>query len=312
MNGLDFYLDGDNMSSKKQEETQTETKVIDINKREDLSFLGDRFILLEIYGQNLGKRRDIIDDTIIIGRDESCDIVVIDPSVSRKHTKIFKESRMFFIEDLGSTNKTYVNDEVVIGSRRLENGDRVKMGNTIFKFISSKDMEAEYYDQLYQFSIRDGLTGLYNRKSFDDKLDSEFSRCKRYGHSMSLVMIDIDHFKPVNDTYGHLAGDAVLTNLSKLFGRYFRSVDFIARYGGEEFVIILPETPISGAVLTCERIRMAIANNEVHVNQHTLRVTISIGIAQYDSSMKTPESLLDAADKKLYEAKNNGRNRVES
>jgi two-component system, cell cycle response regulator len=300
------------MVNKKQEETLTETKVIDVSKRDDLSHLGDRFILLEIYGQNLGKRRDIIDDTIIIGRDENCHISVDDPSVSRKHLKIFKESRIFYIEDLGSTNKTYVNDEMVIGTKRLENGDRVKLGNTIFKFISSKDMEAEYYDQLYQFSIRDGLTGLYNRKSFDDKLESEFSRCKRYGHHMSLVMIDIDHFKPVNDTYGHLAGDAVLTNLAKLFGRYFRSVDFIARYGGEEFVIILPETPVSGAVLTCERIRMAVANNEVHVNQHTLRVTISIGIAEYNSDMSSAVALLDAADKKLYEAKNNGRNRVES
>jgi two-component system, cell cycle response regulator len=300
------------MSSKKQEDTQTETKVIDLTKREDLDFLGDRFILLEIYGQNLGKRRDIIDDTIVIGRDESCDIAVDDPSVSRKHMKIFKESKVFYIEDLGSTNKTYVNDEMVVGTRRLENGDRVKLGNTIFKFISSQDMEAEYYDQLYQFSIKDGLTGLYNRKSFDDKLDSEFSRCKRYGHSMSLVMIDIDHFKPVNDTYGHLAGDAVLTNLAKLFGRFFRSVDFIARYGGEEFVIILPETSLTGALLTCERIRMAVANNEVHVNQHTLKVTISIGIAEYSNDLKSPESLLDAADKKLYEAKNKGRNRVET
>ncbi len=312
MSGQGIYLDGDKMVSKKNEDTLTETKVLDISKRDDLSHLGDRFILLEIYGQNLGKRRDIIDDTIIIGRDESCHISVDDPSVSRRHLKIFKESRIFYIEDLGSTNKTYVNDEMVIGTKRLENGDRVKLGNTIFKFISSKDMEAEYYDQLYQFSIRDGLTGLYNRKSFDDKLESEFSRCKRYGHQMSLVMIDIDHFKPVNDTYGHLAGDAVLTNLAKLFGRYYRSVDFIARYGGEEFVVILPETPIAGAVLTCERIRMAVSNNEVHVNQHTIRVTISIGIAEYNSDMSSAEALLDAADKKLYEAKNNGRNRVES
>ncbi len=300
------------MVDKKQTETLTETKVIDTTKRDDLSFLGDRFILLEIYGQNLGKRRDIIDDCIVIGRDEECDISVDDPSVSRKHMKIFKESRMFFIEDLGSTNKTYVNDEMVTGARRLENGDRVKMGNTIFKFISSKDMEAEYYDQLYQFSIRDGLTGLYNRKSFDDKLESEFSRCKRYGHSMSLAMIDLDHFKQVNDTFGHLAGDAVLTNLAKLFGRYFRSVDFIARYGGEEFVVILPETPLTGAVLTCERIRMAVAKNEVYVNQHTIRITISAGIAEYSPEMKSPEDIIAAADIKLYEAKNNGRNRVES
>jgi len=299
------------MAGKKNEETQKATQIIDLSKREDLDFSGDRFILLEIYGANLGKRRDIDDDSIVIGRGENCNIIVNDPSVSRNHLRIFKKDKLFYAEDLGSTNRTYVNEDEISGIKKLENGDRVKIGNTIFKFISSHDMEAEYYDQLYQFSIRDGLTGLYNRKSFDDKLESEFSRCKRYGHSMSLVMIDIDHFKPVNDTVGHLAGDAVLTNLSKLFGRFFRSVDFIARYGGEEFVIILPETPLSGAVLTTERIRLAVAQNEVFVNQHTIRVTISAGVAEYKPETASATALIDAADKKLYEAKNNGRNRVE-
>jgi diguanylate cyclase (GGDEF)-like protein len=295
----------------RNEDTKQATQILDLSKRKDLDLTSDRFILLEIYGANLGKRRDIDDDSIVIGRGDECDITVDDPSVSRKHMRIFKEQKIFYAEDLGSTNKTHINDEEIHGSKRLENGDRVKIGNTIFKFIASKDMEAEYYDQLYQFSIRDGLTGLYNRKSFDDKLESEFTRSKRYGHSLSMVMIDIDFFKNVNDTYGHLAGDAVLTNLSKLFGRYFRSVDYIARYGGEEFAIILPETPINGAVLTTERIRMAVANNEVFVNQHKINVTISAGIAEYLPDMTKREQLIDAADKKLYEAKNNGRNRVD-
>jgi diguanylate cyclase (GGDEF)-like protein len=299
------------MASKKNEETQKATQIIDLSKREDLDFSGDRFILLEIYGANLGKRRDIDDDSIVIGRGDNANIIVNDPSVSRNHMRIFKKDKVFYAEDLGSTNRTYVNEDEIIGIKRLENGDRIKIGNTIFKFISSHDMEAEYYDQLYQFSIRDGLTGLYNRKSFDDKLDSEFTRSKRYGHSLSLVIIDIDYFKQVNDTYGHLAGDAVLTNISKLFGRFFRSVDFIARYGGEEFAIILPETPINGAVLTTERIRIALSQNEVYVNQHTITVTISAGIAEYKPELKSPTELIAAADKKLYEAKNNGRNRVE-
>jgi len=299
------------MADKKNEETQKATQIIDLSKREDLDFSGDRFILLEIYGANLGKRRDIDDDSIVIGRGENANIVVNDPSVSRNHMRIFKKNKIFYAEDLGSTNRTYVNEDEIEGIQRLENGDRIKIGNTIFKFISSHDMEAEYYDQLYQFSIKDGLTGLYNRKSFDDKLESEFSRCKRYGHSLSLVIIDIDHFKQINDTYGHLAGDAVLTNLSKLFGRYFRSVDFIARYGGEEFAIILPETPKNGAVLTTERIRMAVSQNEVFVNQHTISITISAGVAEYTPEIKTQLELIDAADKKLYEAKHNGRNKVE-
>lgn len=299
------------MAGKRNEETQKSTQIIDLTKRADLDFSGDRFILLEIYGANMGKRRDIDDDSIIIGRGDNCNIIVNDPSVSRNHMKIFKVDKVFYAEDLGSTNRTYVNEDEITGIQRLENGDRIKIGNTIFKFISSQDMEAEYYDQLYQFSIKDGLTGLYNRKSFDDKLESEFSRCKRYGHSLSLVMIDIDYFKNINDTYGHLAGDAVLTNLSKLFGKFFRSVDFIARYGGEEFAVILPETPINGALLTTERIRLAVSQNEVYINQHTIKITISSGIAEYNQSFASPTSLIEAADKKLYEAKTNGRNRVE-
>lgn len=299
------------MATKRNEETQKSTQIIDLTKRTDLDFSGDRFILLEIYGANMGKRRDIDDDSIVIGRGDDCTIIVNDPSVSRNHMKIFKVDKVFYAEDMGSTNKTYVNEDEISGIQRLENGDRIKIGNTIFKFISSQDMEAEYYDQLYQFSIRDGLTGLYNRKSFDDKLESEFSRCKRYGHNLSMVMFDIDHFKNINDTYGHLAGDAVLTNLAKLFGKFFRSVDFISRFGGEEFAVILPETPINGALLTTERIRIAVAQNEVYVNQHTIRITISAGIAEYNQSLTSATALIEAADKKLYEAKNNGRNRVE-
>lgn len=299
------------MAGKRNEETQKSTQIIDLTKRADLDFSGDRFILLEIYGANMGKRRDIDDDSIIIGRGDNCNIIVNDPSVSRNHMKIFKVDKVFYAEDLGSTNRTYVNEDEITGIQRLENGDRIKIGNTIFKFISSQDMEAEYYDQLYQFSIKDGLTGLYNRKSFDDKLESEFSRCKRYGHSLSLVIIDIDYFKNINDTYGHLAGDAVLTNLSKLFGKFFRSVDFIARYGGEEFAVILPETPINGALLTTERIRLAVSQNEVYINQHTIKITISAGISEYNQSFGSPTALIEAADKKLYEAKTNGRNRVE-
>lgn len=299
------------MTDKRNDETQRATQIIDLTKRADLDFSTDRFILLEIYGSNLGKRRDIDDELIIIGRGDNCNIVVNDPSVSRNHMKIFRTGKVFFAEDMGSTNKTYVNENEITEKQRLENGDRIKIGNTIFKFISSRDMEAEYYNQLYQFSIRDGLTGLYNRKSFDDKLESEFVRAKRYGHSLSVVMFDIDLFKNVNDTYGHLAGDAVLINLSKLFGTYFRSVDFICRYGGEEFAVILPETPINGALLTTERIRVAVSQNEVCVNQNVIKITISAGIAEYKQSFNSVIALLAAADKKLYEAKNNGRNRVE-
>ncbi|HSA33634.1 MAG TPA: GGDEF domain-containing protein [bacterium] len=288
------------------------TQVLNIQDNTELDFRKDRYILLEIYGRNIGKRRDIEKDGIVVGRAEDCDLPLEDPSSSRRHLRITRQQKDFVVTDLKSTNGTYLNDVRLTEPAVLKNGDRIKVGTTIFKFIWSDDMEADYLDQLYQYTIRDGLTGLYNKKNLLETLDNEFQRCKRYSRQLSLMMMDLDHFKNINDTYGHLVGDRVLVMVAEVLKNYFRTADFIARFGGEEFCVILPETPMSSAHLTAERIRMAVSNIKLDDNGREVTVTISIGIAAFDPAMEKPDDLVALADKLLYKAKENGRNRVES
>ena len=298
---------GDNKTDR-----ESSTQVLKISDNVELDFRKDRYILLEIYGRNLGKRRDIEKEGIVIGRADDADIPLDDQSVSRKHVRITKQKKEFIVADLGSTNGTYLNDVKIPEPTTLRNGDRIKIGTTIFKFICSDDMEAEYFDQLYQYSIRDGLTGLYNKKNLLETLDNEFQRCKRYDRSLTVMMMDLDHFKKVNDTYGHLVGDRVLVLVAEVLKNYFRTADFISRFGGEEFCVILPETVLASAHLTAERIRMAVSNIKLSDNGREIAVTISIGLATFDPKMKNFTELVEAADKMLYKAKEGGRNRVES
>jgi diguanylate cyclase (GGDEF)-like protein len=288
------------------------TQVLNIQNNAELDFRKDRYILLEIYGRNIGKRRDIEKEGIVIGRADEADIPLDDQSVSRQHVRILQRKKEFFVNDLKSTNGTYLNDVRITEPTLLHNGDRIKIGTTIFKFVCSDDMEAEYFDQLYQYSIRDGLTGLYNKKNLLETLDNEFQRCKRYDRQLTAMMMDLDHFKKVNDTYGHLVGDRVLVMVSDVLKGYFRTADFISRFGGEEFCVILPETPLASAHLTAERIRMAVSNIKLNDNGKEITVTISIGLACYEPKMKVFLDLVEAADKMLYKAKADGRNRVES
>ncbi len=288
------------------------TQVLKITENAELDFRKDRYILLEIYGRNLGKRRDIEKEGIVIGRADDADITLDDQSVSRRHVRITKQKKEFLVADMGSTNGTYLNDVKVEQATALRNGDRIKVGTTIFKFICSDDMEAEYFDQLYQYSIRDGLTGLYNKKNLLETLDNEFQRCTRYDRQLTVMMMDLDHFKNINDTYGHLVGDRVLVMVADVLKSYFRTADFIARFGGEEFCVILPETPLASAHLTAERIRMAVSNIKLNDNGREVTVTISIGLSTFAKGMKSFTELIELADKQLYKAKEGGRNRVES
>ncbi len=171
---------------------------------------------------------------------------------------------------------------------------------------------SELLRMLAQKAHIDGLSGLYNRQYFDEKLSSEFNRTLRHGQSLSIAMIDIDHFKSVNDTYGHPAGDAVISGVANLIMRETRSIDIACRYGGEEFAIIMPETDPNQAQLVCERIRQGC--EQLAWSRHPARnITISVGIAgtgNTDTVTITPEGWVEMADKNLYHAKQSGRNRV--
>ena len=164
--------------------------------------------------------------------------------------------------------------------------------------------------QLFRESITDGLTGLYHHKYFKLRLKEELDRARRYSHPLSLLLIDIDFFKKVNDTFGHPAGDRVLEGLTAILRENTRLSDIIARYGGEEFAVILPYIPYDNALLVAERLRYAAENADFG----GVRITISIGMAFYKGNRQgiDPRELVEISDKALYHAKNSGRNRVES
>ena len=180
----------------------------------------------------------------------------------------------------------------------------VKMINLCLERIS-------LYEKLHNLSIHDTLTNIYNRRYFSFRFNEEFERAKKYKLTFSLLMIDIDHFKKINDNYGHLVGDVVLRGTVKLIKESIREVDFLARYGGEEFVVILPQTDREGAFLVGERIRKSIASASIKAFDEVLNITVSIGIANYPVNSVYPNLLIEVADKALYKAKQKGRNRVE-
>ncbi|MEK6673066.1 MAG: sensor domain-containing diguanylate cyclase [Nitrospirota bacterium] len=178
-------------------------------------------------------------------------------------------------------------------------------------FHSSFALEkARMHQEAMKLATTDGLTGLNNHRTFQERLEVEIARSKRFDHKLSLLMIDIDYFKKFNDNYGHCVGDEVLRRVACLLAESTRNIDFAARYGGEEFVLILPETTNEGAILTAERIRGAIAKRKMSIDGKDLSVTVSIGAASFPEDATDREMLIERADNALYSAKKSGRNRV--
>ena len=178
-------------------------------------------------------------------------------------------------------------------------------------FHSALSVEkVRFHEEILMMASTDGLTGLNNHRAFQDKLKEEMERARRFGHKVSLLMIDIDHFKGFNDTYGHINGDEILKRISFLISDNIRAIDFAARYGGEEFAVILPEVPLSGAHVVAERIRSSTEKHKIQIRDKKVNVTISVGIATYPDDAITSEDFIDRADKALYLAKRTGRNKV--
>ncbi len=274
--------------------------------------------LIEIYGENLGKKIEIETDRVIIGREARCNIVINSTSVSRKHAMIYKKyidmgnhhsMYSFWVRDLGSTNGTYVGDQP-INDIELMNGDTIKVGSTIFKFIIGSDIETAYFEEIYNMTIVDGLTEIHNKRYFLESLEKEISRARRYDRPLSLIMLDIDFFKKINDTYGHLTGDYVLKKMSQVIKDSIRREEIFARYGGEEFSIIMPEAPKKSAVTLAEKVRQLIEETIFSFEGHVVPVTISLGVSALDKSISSALELIAFADKNLYRAKHNGRNCV--
>jgi diguanylate cyclase (GGDEF)-like protein len=266
--------------------------------------------LIVIYGQEMGRRVRVTTEPMIIGRSPQCEVQIDQESISRNHCRIYFENDGFLVRDLGSTNGTYVNDNLVEDAGRLRHGDQLKVGRTILKFIVGDDVEVEYHEEIYRLMTTDGLTQLHNKRYFDEMLDREVARAKRYKRTFSLLVFDIDHFKLINDRCGHLAGDAILRQLGAVLLGRLRVNDVLARIGGEEFALITPEVSLDGARELAGKIRRLIGDTRFEFEGTRVVVTVSVGVAEWQAHYEDPSDLFKAADDKLYEAKRSGRNQV--
>ena len=248
----------------------------------------------------------------VIGRAHNAEVRLVDDGVSRHHARLRLETDRLWVDDLESRNGTFVNGQRIETSVALREGDKLQVGRaTVMRFGYHDQLDESFHENLMASALRDPLTKVYNKRYFIDRLDSELKFAHRHETPLSLLMLDIDLFKVVNDTHGHLAGDAVLEGLATILTRVVRNEDVVARFGGEEMAIILRATAIDPATALAERLRRQIERATVHHAGLDLQITASIGVAGFPSTpAENIEVLIDAADKALYRAKNAGRNRV--
>jgi diguanylate cyclase (GGDEF)-like protein len=275
-----------------------------------------------ITGGNVGSMFKLPTSDAVIGRSQHAAVRLFDDGVSRNHARIGVEDGELWVEDLDSRNGTFVNGVRIRARSRLRDGDKIQIGRTtVLKFSYQDALDESFHEQLLQSALRDGLTKLFNKRYLMDRLDGEIKFARRHRVPLTVLLLDLDHFKAVNDQHGHLAGDAVLVNVAGIVQRAVRNEDVVARFGGEELAIVLRAIPIADALLLAERLRRLIeqtptrigggAAGEADDGGADVRVTVSIGVAGYpEVDAAEPDALFAAADQALYRAKRDGRNRV--
>ena len=269
--------------------------------------------LIIIRGKPQGHRFFLTRDEMTIGRDPSAEISLADESISRKHAKVTKSGDAVLLTDLASANGTYLNDRRVPPSEPVALGkeDMLRIGSSILKFLPAGELEIVFYGNLGAAAHTDALTRIYNKGYLLEALDAEFKRAKALHTDFSLIFFDLDHFKRVNDTFGHDAGDHVLKEIARIVRADFLGPrDIFARYGGEEFAILLANRDGASAALLAERIRAAVEAHAFVYEDRRLPVTCSMGVAELSAAVESPVALLKNADKAGYASKQNGRNRV--
>jgi len=265
-----------------------------------------------IEGKEIGRRYDLEKESILIGRGPDNDIVLDLDTVSRRHARIDRKGGRTTLTDLQSTNGTYIDERRIppYTPQELPRPARMMIGRAIFKYQAGDDLDLQYTEEIYQLKITDGLTGLPNRRRLMEVLAGEIPRARRYHRELSLVMMDIDHFKRINDTLGHLAGDHVLRELANVISMHVRQGEVFARYGGEEFVLVLPETSKDQALQVADRLRQRVEACTFQFADRRIPVTVSLGIGVFVGDEMDERGLIDGADRNLYKAKEAGRNRV--
>ncbi len=268
--------------------------------------------LLVVGGDLNGTIFDLVDRETTVGRSSENTIALEFPGVSRLHFKILEKNSDFFLEDAGSRNGTYLNNKKVEQVIKLGRGDIIKIGSMALKYLPQGDPERLTYDKLNMEANTDKWTKCFNKTFFNKSCDLEVKKSKVTGIPLSLVLFDLDHFKKLNDNYGHDAGDYVLLHLSQIIRKHgVRESDIFARYGGEEFVLLLPKTNLKQAFEISERLRKVIETEQFIYENKVLPVTASIGVADYRQGVLTGTDLFKRADKAMYASKTNGRNQVQ-
>jgi two-component system, cell cycle response regulator len=270
---------------------------------------GPSAYLVVISGPSFGEMFKLKGDRSLVGRGERTDLRVLDEGISREHVAIERDGGKMVLVDLGSTNGTFCNG-VRVARQDLTDGDKISIGaTTILKFTYQDQADERYQKQLFESALRDGLTSTFNRRYFVDRLHTEIRFALRHDKALALLFVDIDHFKKINDGFGHLGGDGVLAAAARVMTATLRAEDVLARYGGEEFAVICREIEAEGARALGERLRSAIENHRFEHSGKVIPVTISVGAA-VERKLTDAHALIAAADSAMYEAKRAGRNRV--
>ncbi len=302
----------------KQREPDALTNIVNTDKFRQILETNEeptkRGYFFVISGPLSGQMFRLDDDEIELGRSPTAQIRIEDDGVSRNHARVISNDEgALVLEDTGSTNGTFVNGGKT-PSRVLQDGDRIQIGaTTLLKFSYQDSDEEAFQRRLYESAIRDGLTGCFNKRYFTGLFQTEFAFAWRHNQPLSLIIFDIDHFKHVNDTHGHPAGDEVLKVLVTVVDHTVRREDLVCRYGGEEFTVLLRQTDSDKALACAERIREAVEGQSFVCEGKKIPLTVSLGVATAkDGRYSQPEEFIKAADRCLYTAKRGGRNRAVS
>ncbi|MBM4366394.1 MAG: GGDEF domain-containing protein [Deltaproteobacteria bacterium] len=273
-------------------------------------------VLTMLEGEEASRSWLLGEKELVFGRDLTCDVPLADAKASRKHARvrwtnpqIGCDHPVVVATDLGSTNGTWVNGRRIEGEVELREHDKLLVGSTLFGYALRIDEEIEAQRRLVQRATTDTLTALANREVFDRTLRREFERARRYTRPLSLLLADADDFKSINDRFGYRVGDLVIRQIGRIVRDNLRLSDLGARLGGEEFAILLPETPLEGALAVGERLRAAVAEFPMVLDQDPLRATVSVGVVELDGCFHHPDAFLEAGDRALYRAKDAGKNR---
>jgi diguanylate cyclase (GGDEF)-like protein len=269
----------------------------------------EKSCLVVLAGSSFGEMYQVPTGRTVIGRGESAGVRILDDGISREHAAIESDGAHAVLVDLKSTNGTFCNG-LRVARHELSDGDKIALGaNTILKFTYQDELEAHFQKQLYESALRDGLTNSFNRRYFLDRLNGEMKFAKRHQTALALLFLDLDHFKKINDNYGHPAGDRVLADVSARIAAMLRTEDVFARYGGEEFAVVCRGIDLPGAEALATRVLAAVREMRIEHAGRTILVTVSIGVA-VDGTLPDVHALIAAADAAMYEAKRQGRDRL--